>query len=439
MAHGRSGCKGVVAAGRGVAVTGRGGVQAWGWLFALQAKQGKLDAMHQTRLLAAILAATAGIAASTALFARAATGQEASGPPTAPATGPAQAVAATAPPGASPAPAQPQASAPASPGPASQGPAQAIPVPIVQPAAARLRGEILAKDMADLAAAIEGRWDNEVQVFFEPEIGVPEERRHVRVHVAVRALPGTVFGGPAFYVEHRQGGESGALVRQQVWVLSVDEAADGVRLTPHAPVEPELWAGAVADPTRLAALAPEQVRAIAGCELIWKRRAGGFSAETRPNACRLGAQGDDRAVTVSERHDLSGGVWDVRDIGVDGRGNRVFGVPDGTATRFRKARAFSCWARRGATTVTGLSLHDQGGTASAGEALGGLRVRLRLVDWPIGSNRPSLTLYLLPQPGDVAAAFAWTDPDARRIAVAQGGFEASCTEDPAALWRSDAR
>lgn len=294
---------------------------------------------------------------------------------------------------------------------------------------------MLAKDMADLALALEGRWDNEVQVFFEPEIGVPDDRRHVRVHVAVRALPGAAFGGPAFYAEHRQGGEGGALVRQQVWVLSVDEAGDGVRLTPHAPTEPELWAGAWADPARLAALSPEHVLPIQGCELIWKRRAGGFAGETRPNACRLGAQGDDRAVTVSERHDLSGGIWDLRDIGVDGRGNRVFGVPDGSPTRFRKARPFICWARRGATTVTGLALHDQGGTVSAGEALGGLRVRLRLVDWPVGSNRPSLTLYLLPQPGDVAAAFAWTDPDARRIAVAQGGLEASCTEDPAALWR----
>ena len=387
--------------------------------------------MLRSTAFASMLAAAACVAGGAALAARAGLAE-----PAAPGAGTLPAVA---PPPASTPPAPvPPASAAASPAPDQAGaaqPVQPVPVPIVQPAAARLRAEMLAKDMADLAVAIEGRWDNEVQVFFEPEIGVPEDRRHVRVHVAVRALPGTAFGGPAFYAEHRQGGENGALVRQQVWVLSVDEAGDGVRLTPHAPLEPELWAGAWAEPERLAALSPEQVRPIQGCELIWKRRAGGFAGETRPNACRLGAQGDDRAVTVSERHDLSGGIWDVRDIGVDGRGNRVFGVPDGSPTRFRKARPFICWARRGATTVTGLALHDQGGTVSAGEALGGLRVRLRLVDWPVGANRPSLTLYLLPQPGDVAAAFAWTDPDARRIAVAQGGLEASCTEDPAALWR----
>ncbi len=426
MAQGRRGCKGVVAAGR-VAVSASAVLADR--VFALVAKQGMRGGMQRSTALASMLAVTACVAGGAALAARAAAGDPAA-PENAAAPAPA-APAVTSLPPAPPAPVPAPATGPDT----ALAPAQPVPVPLGQPAAARLRAEMLAKDMADLAVALEGRWDNEVQVFFEPEIGVPEDRRHVRVHVAVRALPDAAFGGPAFYAEHRQGGEGGALVRQQVWVLSVDEAADGVRLTPHSPIEPELWAGAWADPTRLATLAPDHVRPIIGCELIWKRRAGGFAAETRPNACRLGAQGDDRAVTVSERHDLSGGIWDVRDIGVDGRGNRVFGVPDGSPTRFRKARAFGCWARRGTTTVTGLALHDQGGTVSAGEALGGLRVRLRLVDWPVGANRPSLTLYLLPQPGDLAAAFAWTDPDARRIAVAQGGLEASCTEDPAALWR----
>lgn len=396
------------------------------WVFASEAKQGTVRAMLRSTTFASMLAVTASVAGGAALAARTVAADPSVPASVAPAAAVTPPVASSsAVPTTAPAPDQS----------ALPPPVQPVPVPIVQPAAARLRAEMLAKDMADLALALEGRWDNEVQVFFEPEIGVPEDRRHVRVHVAVRALPGMAFGGPAFYAEHRQGGEGGALVRQQVWALSVDEAADGVRLTPHAPTEPELWAGAWADPTRLAALTPDQVRPIQGCELIWRRRASGFAGETRPNACRLGAVGDDRAVTVSERHDLSGGIWDVRDIGVDGRGNRVFGVPDGSPTRFRKARPFTCWARRGATTVTGLALHDQGGTVAAGEALGGLRVRLRLVDWPLGANRPSLTLYLLPQPGDVAAAFAWTDPEARRIAVAQGGMEASCTEDPDAIWR----
>jgi hypothetical protein len=302
------------------------------------------------------------------------------------------------------------------------------------PNPARRIADILRKDRADLASILAGRWDNDVQVFFEPEIGVPPDQRHTRVHLSVHPLPATSgFAGPAFYAEHRQGGETGAVVRQQVWVLELAVEADAVRLVPYAPTDPATVVAAQASASRLALLVPGAVTPVEGCDLLFRRRGGGFMAETRPGACRLGAPGDGRAVIVSERHDLSDGVWDVRDIGVDARGNRVFGVPDGSPARFRKARAFSCWARVGERTALGLVLHDQGGTVSA-PGLGGLRLRLRNVVWPLGDNRPSLTLYLLEGAGDTAASFAWTDPDARRIALAQRGTEASCTEDPASLW-----
>lgn len=318
--------------------------------------------------------------------------------------------------------------------PADAAVTSAIPVRLETPVQARLRGQILEKDRRDLAALLEGRWDNDVQVFFEPEIGVPAPLRHSRFHVAVRALPSGGFAGPAFYAEHRQGGETGAVVRQQVWVLETDTDADAIILRPHAPRDPAAVAGAHTDPARLALLTPEAVTPVEGCELLVRRRGGGFGGETRPNACRLGVPGDGRSVIVSERHDLSAGVWDVRDIGVDARGNRVFGVPDGSPARFRKARAFTCWARAGGETALGLALHDQGGSARVpGPGTG--RIRLRNVDWPVGDNRASLTLYLLDGAGDLASTFAWTDPDSRRIALARTGTEASCTEDPAALWR----
>jgi hypothetical protein len=194
-------------------------------------------------------------------------------------------------------------------------------------------------------------------------------------------------------------------------------------------------------------LKPDQVKKdsftpVAGCDIIWRRRGEGFSGATRPATCKLVTNADKRVLSVSEQHDLSANVWEVRDVGVDERGVRVFGGSDLPPTRLKRTKTFTCWASvaKGAerAIVTDLVVHDQGGMASA-EFAGGnptkLRLRLRNVEWPIGQNRPSLTLYLLIDGDDRAEGYAWGEPTANRLALDVGGTQLSCTRDPRALWR----
>jgi CpeT/CpcT family (DUF1001) len=329
-------------------------------------------------------------------------------------------------------------------------PVIAAPTPVPVPANATTPGRVdpvsadmLAKDMADLKAMLMGRWDNELQAFFEPELGVPVGARHDRLHTIVRPLEGGGFGANAFYVEYRQGGEAGTIVRQRVWTLSVDGSLAAIRMATFAPTDGKPLEGAWRDPAKLSAMMPADFVAVAGCDLLWRRRADGFSGETRPGACKLVTTGAaERVLSVSERHDLSASVWDVRDIGVDERGARVFGSADNAPTRLRRAAPFMCWAgaRAGAETVTqsDLVLHDQGGFATArlaGATPNVVSVRLRNVDWPIGQNRPSLTLYLMTGTSTEAKAYAWSEPDSKRIALDMGGTQVSCTRDERALWR----
>jgi hypothetical protein len=306
-----------------------------------------------------------------------------------------------------------------------------------------VRADMLAKDLSDLGNMLTGRWDNELQTFFEPELGVSPSARHDRLHTIVRPLEGSAFGATAFYVEYRNGGEAGNVVRQRVWTLSVDAPLAAIRLSSFAPKDGKPLEGVWRDPAKLAAMAPADFVPVAGCDLIWRRRADGFSGETRPGTCKLVTTGaTERVLSVNERHDLSMGAWDVRDIGVDERGARVFGSADNAPTRLRRASPFICWAgaRAGAETVTqtDLILHDQGGFASArlaGATPNIVSVRLRNVDWPIGQNRPSLTLYLMTGTSTDAKAYAWSEPDSKRIAIDMGGTQVSCTRDERALWR----
>jgi hypothetical protein len=329
--------------------------------------------------------------------------------------------------GPAPAPAATPVTAPATPVP--------VPTPVPAPAAPGRSPEVLAKERADLAALLAGRWDNDLQVFFEPELEVPVALRHARVHAFIRPAPPRPDGAAAFYVEHRAGGEEGAILRQRVWTLAPDAALDGVRMQVWTPRDPKPLESAWRDEAGLRAVATAELAPVAGCDILWKRRAGGFSGETRPGACRVVTVDGDRTVVVSERHDLTPDAWDVRDIGVDERGTRVFGAPDGAPTRFRRARPFVCWlgVTEGGETrfARDLPTHDQGGVAR----FGAVRLKLRNVEWPVGDNRPSLTLYLFDEPEGPARAFAWTEPDGRRIAVNAGRLQASCTADAGALWR----
>jgi hypothetical protein len=326
---------------------------------------------------------------------------------------------------------------------ASAAPPMPVPVKLLEPA----MKEVLEKNVLDLADLLAGRWDNELQTFFEPELNVPVSLRHERLHALVKPIEAPEFGPVSFYVEYRKGSEAGPVVRQRIWTLSVDQELGAVRLAGFAPKDGKPLEGAWRQTEGSEGLKPEQLKkdaftTVAGCDIIWRRRGEGFSGATRPATCKLVTNTDKRVLNVSEQHDLSASVWEVRDVGVDERGVRVFGGSELPPTRLKRAETFTCWASvaKGAdrAIVTDLVVHDQGGMASAeftGGNPGKLRLRLRDVEWPIGQNRPSLTLYLLVDGDDRAEGYAWGEPTANRLALDVGGTQVSCTRDPRALWR----
>ena len=115
--------------------------------------------------------------------------------------------------------------------------------------------------------------------------------------------------------------------------------------------------------------------------------------------------------------------------------------------RLRRARPFECWTAilRGASHGDsgegmqdwdfrrGVTLHDQGGEAELmtdEETPRRIRLRLRNVDWPYGTNRPSLTLYVLEGDSDRAVSYAWNEGNAERIGINLRWIQASCTHTP---------
>ena len=104
----------------------------------------------------------------------------------------------------------------------------------------------------------------------------------------------------------------------------------------------------------------------------------------------------------------------------------------------RRADPYACWVSRkkdgeGWTFTPGLVLRE-GETASLPDEPGVTRpaaLRLRHVRWPSGTNRDSLVLYVHDDPGAPAVSYAWTAPDAERIALNLRWVQASCTREEA--------
>ena len=113
-------------------------------------------------------------------------------------------------------------------------------------------------------------------------------------------------------------------------------------------------------------------------------------------------------------------------------------ITDDGALSLRRADPYACWVSRKKDGATGeggwtwtpdvtvregeyVQLPDDPGVARPAG------IKLRHVRWPYGENRDSLVLYVHEAPGEPAVSYAWTEPDAERIALNLRWVQASCT------------
>jgi hypothetical protein len=308
----------------------------------------------------------------------------------------------------------------------------------------------LESDLALLLEWFPGRYDNALQVFWEPDLAIAEAERHQRIHSIFRPVELPAFGDHVFYVEQYADNDPAKIYRQRIYSFSADKAANAVRLRIYTPRAPEKLAGAARDPAKLKQLKISDATTISGCDVLWRRQANQFIGSIEDGACRVASRqfgeiiiDDDLVLTESE-------IW-ISDRAKAPDGKPVFGHPTGVPHKLRKARAFECWTAvlRGASHGDsgegsndwqfnrGGLMHDQGGvlalTTDEKEPRK-IRLLLRRVEWPSGPNRPSLTLYALEGENDRAVSYAWTEYDAERIGINLRWLQASCSYAPDRLY-----
>ena len=278
----------------------------------------------------------------------------------------------------------------------------------------------LVKDYHEFVDQFEGRWDSDRHVFFAEDAGMETDqiapRQHIEISPAVlseEADPNALVS--VFQAVRTVEGEEPATL---VHTITLDSARQHIRQSIALP-------GGVLPPVPT------------GCDVYWQRQGGQFQGEAVGEGCDslFPRPVSDASLNVSM-------MLSDKDFWVTAsRGSEA------VEARLRRARTFECWTAilRGASHGDsgegmrdwdfrrGVSLHDQGGEAvlmTDEETPRKIRLRLRNVDWPYGSNRPSLTLYVMEGDSDRAVSYAWNEGDAERIGINLRWIQASCTHAP---------
>ncbi len=296
--------------------------------------------------------------------------------------------------------------------------------------------DVLDRDMRVFLEWFPGVYDNQEQVYFEEQLGVPEDERHERIHHTFARVDLPAFGEHVFYVQQYIDDDPDSIYRQRIYVFTADYEENAVRLSIHTPNDVASLVDAHLDPTKLEGLTPEQTRHMPGCDVYWRKRASEFDGQMKEGACSFVSQRSGKRIIIDDDLVLSKDeIW-ISDRAVDEDGNYVFGNKAGIPHKNIKARRFLCWIaarhrdEENWTFRNDLEIWDQGGRLwidTEEDEPQTIGIKMRNVRWPTGNNRDSLVLYAYRQGEDQAVSYAWGEPTASRLAMNLRWMQASCT------------
>ncbi|MFC7290280.1 hypothetical protein [Hirschia litorea] len=275
----------------------------------------------------------------------------------------------------------------------------------------------LKKDFAEFSGLLEGRWDNERHIFFAEDAGVDLNSLAPRQHIEFQPISAEEDSDsmPSEFQSTELFQDENPISLRHVLSINADKKT--IRQTISSVLD-----GGSSTP--------------AGCVVEWRRQGDQFVGVGSGSTCGEFFRHEGDATSQNVEMTLSDSEFWVTSHGGD--------VP--VESRFRKARPFECWAAvlRGAKHgdsgkgmndwyfKRGVKIHDQGGEAvleTDETPSHKVRLKLRDVDWTYGTNRPSLTLYVMEGDDDRAVSYTWAEGGADRIGMNLRWIQVSCTHE----------
>lgn len=197
-------------------------------------------------------------------------------------------------------------------------------------------------EMQQAAQWLAGRFDNEAQARLSTET-FPDVDGKNRAAQDAQFAAFTVFtladaGTIVLYTEWRAGAADGPISRQRVWSFYRD-AEGKLRQRFYTIRTPERFAGAAADPAKLAALTmADLIPFPPACDLVWTKMLNEFLAEIPPGQCFVTTQATKQRMFINARIALSDRQMFYDESGTAEDGRVTFNVPVVGSYQFRKSR-----------------------------------------------------------------------------------------------------
>lgn len=315
---------------------------------------------------------------------------------------------------------------------------------LISPAQAQIatQADILNRQAEDLANMWDGAFDTANQFNFQERFNLPEEGWVAHHHKIFKRVDLPAFGSTVTYVEQYAGDPPEQLVRQRLYVHTVDTKAQQVITDIYAFREgdAEKAVGAHEDPSKLSGLTPAKMDKLPdGCAIRWQPRGDVFLGTQTPDDCLYTPEGFGQKVRLRDTITLTSKSMTTQTEILAEDSSMLMANDLGVAEVAYKARTFTCMilAQNPALEARlerfdGIKTHDQGGVfevSTQHTPPKDLHVRLLKVIPPAGPSRHTLIMQLSEQNDLFPTAMAFVAPDAPRVAVNIEGIEANCTAD----------
>jgi hypothetical protein len=278
--------------------------------------------------------------------------------------------------------------------------------------------------------------DTSEQVVVTPddEHSAFDDDEPLRVRTVVTRVQVPWLGPRVLYLEEFMHDQPSVLRRQLLLRVETEKVgARRARVFPYTFKDGERWRRMNLSPQRVSELKASDVLATEGCDLVLNQEGDQFRGGTTGLDCSEVSRG--LSLYVDYRLVIGADVyWYRRRLmreSDDRLHEEVIGYnwfsPNDT-------RLFTCRVEYSASgklsdlrPIVRLDVHDQGGHARFTTPDGRkFDLSLHTEDWPFASDRDALLL-LLEQPNDPdPIASAWTDPEARQIAIDLGWLNVRC-------------
>lgn len=302
---------------------------------------------------------------------------------------------------------------------------------IAAPAAAN-DPQLLERQLDQWLEWFPGRYDSGPQWLEQVRTELPEEERNYRRHSIFRQVDLPSFGEITFYAEQYRDGDPANVYRQRIYVITLDEAEQAIRLRVHVPKDQAKLLGAYRDMSLLEGLTPADTAVWEGCDLLWRWEGDQFRGSIKPGACRFQSPvyGE---VVLEEYLILREREMHFADRGLSTEGEYLFGMRGAEPNIQMRVRPFSCALQREGTDRSeeeaidhGLWLHDGDGLADLPREIGGTLHLLR------SSRDDALHLTWKPREGGSIMASAFED--AEHIGLSTQDVSIRCRHRPERMY-----